>query len=107
MTGKLLYWTIIYVIFTVANLMVKHLLRFLTLPANFFTYWLAASILSFAAIYGMSLVLPGIRLETTILDSISTGIISINAYTLTPFLTAVLGSVFAGLLSAALYTLAE
>ncbi len=106
-TGTILYWLMAYGVFFLANILVKQVLKFFTLPKNFFTFWLVSAILSFAAIYIMSAFLPGITVGATLLDPVGLGIISINPYTLTPILTMIAGGIVAGFLSAAFYWLAS
>lgn len=101
-SGRVLHWLMAFAVFALANLLVKQTIKFLTLPSNFFTIFIVSSILNFAAIYGMSLIIPGIQIGETLIDPVSIGIISVNPYRLTSFLTMVLASLYAALLSSVL-----
>jgi uncharacterized membrane protein YvlD (DUF360 family) len=92
-------------VYAAANMLVIQIIKFFTIPKNLFTYWLASAVLSFGAIYIMSVFLPGITIEETILDPVSLGIISVNPYVLTPMLTMVLAALVSGLFNAVLYWL--
>lgn len=105
MSGMLTHWLMASSLFAVATMATPHLLKFLTLPKNFFTYWLAGTIVSIAALYAISLFLPGISFQETVLEASSLGIVSINPYTLTPFMTMTFAGIIAGLLSAVFYWL--
>ena len=104
-SGIVSHWLMAAGAFVAANLLVPYLLKFFTLPKNFLTYWLAGTIMSIAAFYIISLFLPGITFEETVLEPSSLGIISINSYTLTPFMTMTFAGIIAGLMSAAFYWL--
>ena len=104
-SGQIIYWAMMFAVFFVAIVVVPQMLKFFTIPKNFFTYWLTSSIVSFIAIYAMSLFLPGISIGETVIDPVSAGIISIDPFTLSPILTTVLASLLAGLLAATLFGL--
>ncbi len=100
-SGQATHWLMAYAVFAAANALVPHMLRFFTLPGNFFAYWLMSAILSFVAIYIMSMLLPGIIVRETIIDPVGMGLISINPYTLSPIFTMVAGGLVAGVFGAA------
>lgn len=104
-SGEIIHWLMAFCLFAAANSLIKQTMKFFTLPQNFITHWVVGSILNFGAIYGMSLILPGIRVGETLIDPVSIGIISVNPYTLTPFLTIVLTAIVSSLFGAALYWL--
>jgi hypothetical protein len=107
MSGQFMHWIMAYAVFVAANALVPHLLRFFTLPGNFFAYWIMSALMSFIAIYVMSLILPGVLVVSTVIDPVGLGIISINPYTLSPIFTMVAGGVVAGLMTASIYTLKD
>lgn len=104
-SGQLIHLLLAFLLFVIPSILVKHTLRFFTLPSNFLTYLLILSILNFAAFYGISLLLPGIRIGETLIDPVSMGIVSINPYTLTSFLTMVFASLVSALMTSTLYWL--
>lgn len=104
-SDQFMHWFMAFCLFAAANSLIRQTMKFFTLPQNFVTYWIVGSILNFGAIYGMSLILPGIRVGETLIDPVSVGIISVNPYTLTPFLTIVLTAMVSSLFSASLYWL--
>lgn len=104
-SGQIHHLLLAFALFTLANLLIPHMLRFFTFPTTFFTYFLMSLILSFAAIYLMSLFFPGIDVGTTSIDPVGVGIVSVNPVTLTPIMTMVAGGAVAGFLSALLYWL--
>lgn len=105
MSGQFVHWVMAYGVFVAANALVPHTLRFLTIPGNFFAYWLVSAVLSFISIYIMSILLPGILVTSTVIDPVGLGIISINPYTLSPILTMISAGIVAGLMGATLYVL--
>lgn len=104
-SGQIIHWIMMFGVFGIANSLIRQTIKFFTFPQNFTTYWLVGSILNFGAIYGMSLILPGIQIGETLVNPISAGIFSINPYTLTPFLTIVLTSIVTSFFSTSLYWL--
>lgn len=104
-SGQIIHWILIFGLFGIANALIRQTINFFTLPQNFTTYWLIGTILNFGAIYGMSLILPGIRVGETLIDPISVGIFSINPYTLTPVLTILFAATVSSFFSASLYWL--
>lgn len=105
LSGILTHWLMMFAVFVVANMIVPHTLKFFTLPKNFLTYWLGSAVVSFAAIYAMSLFLPGIIIGETLIDPVSLGIISVNTYTLSADITMVIAGIIAGLFTAILFEL--
>ena len=104
-SGYALYWLMTYGVFFLANQLVPHTLKFFTLSRNILTYWIMTTIVSFAAIYAMSIFIPGIEIGETVLDPVSFGAISVNPYSLSPDMTMVIAAVAAGLFRAVLYSL--
>lgn len=104
-TGQLSYWIIAFGFIFAANLLVPQVLKFLTLPRNFLTYWLMSATANFAAIYAISMLVPGFVMGETIVNPMSTGIVSVNPYTLSADVTMIFAGLISGLLNTIFYLL--
>ena len=104
-SGLAVHLFMVLAVYAVANMSVIQLIKFFTIPKNISHLLLTSAVLSFGAIYVMSIFLPGITIGETILDPVSLGIISVNPYVLTPTLTMILAALVSGLLNAVLYWL--
>ncbi len=105
MSGEVSHWAMAFGVFFVAQFLVPKLLKFFTIPRNILTYWAFSALTTFASLYAMSLFLPGVTFTETVINSASFGFVSINEYTLSPDITMILASLYAGLLSALFYWL--
>lgn len=94
-------WIMIFAIFALSNMLVSQTITFFTLPDNVLTNIFIGTILNFAAIYGMTLILPGIIISETVIDPVSLGIVTINPFTLSPTFT----MISAGFVSSTIYSL--
>ncbi len=81
------HWFMIIVIFGLSNTLVEQTIKFFTLPENIFMDIIIGTILNFAAIYGMTIIIPGISVAETYIDTVSLGIVSINTFTLSSTFT--------------------
>ncbi|MBN1618250.1 phage holin family protein [Candidatus Dojkabacteria bacterium] len=106
-SNNIVHWLLIYLVFCLANLLVKHTIKFLTLPTNFLSYFLIGSLLSFGAFYLMDIFLPGIKFGSTLVNPFSTGIFSINPFTLSPILTMLVAGIISGLFSSLFFWLGK
>lgn len=92
------HWLMIFVIFAISNTLVGQSIKFFTLPSNILTNILIGIILNFAAIYGMTLILPGISITETSINPVSLGLVSVNPFILNPTFTMLAGAIVSSFL---------
>jgi len=81
------HWIMIIAIFGLSNNLVGQTIKFFTISSNLFSKIFVGTILNFAAIYGMTIIVPGIVISDTYIDTVSIGILSINPFTLSSTFT--------------------
>ena len=96
-------WIMITVIFGISNTLVGQTIKFFTIPNNLITNILVGTILNFAAIYGMTMIIPGLTVSDTYVDTVSIGILSVNPFTLSSTYTIIA----AALISSIIYSLVD
>lgn len=93
-------WVVIFAVYALSNMLVSQTIIFFTLPNNIITNVLIGTVLNFAAIYGMTLIVPGISVAETTIDPMSIGVLTINPFTLSPTFT----MIAAGFVSSIIYS---
>lgn len=101
-SGMLVHWLMAFAVFNVGLLVVPQTLRFLTLPRNILTYWAFSSLTSFAAIYAISMFVPGLTIHETVIDPVKLGIVTVDPYTLSKDLTMITAAILSGFMNAVL-----
>lgn len=106
-SGEIVHFLIATLIYVVANQLVRHVIKFLNMPLNPFTFWLTSFVLSFGAFYLISMISPGVIIQQTVIDPVSLGIVSIEPYTLSPELTMAYAALISSLISLAFFWLSR
>ena len=96
----LMYAVALYIILSIAVLLHKPFLRFLTVKINFLTYWLCVTLLLVGTFFALDSFLPGFTVVTTVIKAMDFGTIKIATITMNKILTIVFASMSIAFVSA-------
>jgi hypothetical protein len=99
MPKDIMYLTVGFVALSLAVLLQRPLLKFLTVKNNFITYWLSVALLLIGAFYLLDSFLPGFKISTTVIKAMDLGTIKIASIEMNKILTIVFASMSTALVS--------
>lgn len=101
----LLYSFLVYISISLAIMLHKPLLKFMTVKINVITYVLSASIISIGLMYALITFLPGFEIVETVVNEMHFGAITISSLVLDSMMTMISVAVVASLISSIMETL--
>lgn len=93
------------VVFSIAIMLAKPLLDFLTIKINFLTYFLMSSIVLICAVFLLSALMPGFLVDTTYFAGLDLSFVKIAEFEITPIFTNVFFSITSGFILTIFYSL--
>lgn len=102
---NLLYIIASFLVLSIGMLMASPILKFLTVRENFVTIFLMSSLICIGFFFLLDSFMTGFYIETYTFEGLELGNILVNSFEMTPFITIVIGSIFASFLGSLLSVL--
>jgi len=94
-----------FLVFSIGMLMASPILKFLTVRENFITTFLMSALICIGFFFLLDSFMTGFYIETYTFEGLELGNLIINSFEMTPFITILIGSIFASFLGSLLSVL--